>query len=213
MRTLRGRNHYGSGNLPPARNQPLSNGNKYRLQARLAGQCRAGCIRPLAWDTSVMARGQLEVTKTPVDELVAFETATRDLVGVALRSVEQLEVSLPQFRLLLALQEMGRSTSTDCAKALGVVGSSVTRLADRLHASGHLVRGSDPSNRSIVTLELTPQGRKLVKQVSTRRRRELSRVLDRIDPADRAACAAVLRTLHERFGDGYAEDLYNPMPL
>ena len=24
---------------------------------------------------------------------------------------------------------------------------------------------------------------------------------------------AVLRTLHERFGDGYAEDLYNPMPL
>ncbi len=156
---------------------------------------------------------QVATTKTPVDELVAFEVATRDLVGVALRSVEQLEVSLPQFRLLLTLSELGRSTSSDCARALGVVGSSVTRLADRLHNSGHLVRGTDPTNRSIVTLELTAQGRKLVKQVSTRRRRELSRVLDTIGADERAACAAVLRTLHDRFGDDYADDLYNPMPL
>ncbi|OMB96156.1 MarR family transcriptional regulator [Mycobacterium sp. NS-7484] len=145
------------------------------------------------------------MTKTAVDELLAFETATRDLVGVALRSLEQLEVSLPQFRLLAVLQERGRSTSTQCAKVLGVAGSSVTRLADRLHASGHLVRVADPSNRRIVALELTPQGRKLVKQAAVRRRRELSRVLDQIDPAERATCAAVLATLHERFDDGRTE--------
>lgn len=155
-------------------------------------------------------REQDEVTKAPVEELVAFEVATRDLVGVALRSVEQAEVSLPQFRLLLVLQELGRSTSTECAKALGVVGSSVTRLADRLHNSGHLVRGADPSNRSVVTLELTAQGRKLVRQVTARRRRELSRMLNGIDPAERAICAAVLGTLHERFGD---DDQHSSMPL
>lgn len=160
-----------------------------------------------------MARGQLEMVKTPVDELVAFEAATRDLVGVALRSVENLEVSLPQFRLLMVLADIGKSTSTDCAKALGVVGSSVTRLADRLDSSGHLVRGSDPSNRSIVTLELTPRGRKLVKQVATKRRRDLSRVLDRLDPTERAACASALRDLHELFSDSSTEDLYNPVPL
>ena len=34
------------------------------------------------------------------------------------------------------------------AEALGVAGSSVTRLADRLDASGHLVRGSDPGTMS-----------------------------------------------------------------
>lgn len=155
-------------------------------------------------------RDQDDVTKTSVDELVAFELATRDLVGVALRSVEQLEMSLPQFRLLLVLQQSGRSTSTECAKALGVVGSSVTRLADRLHTSGHLVRGTDSLNRSVVTLDLTAQGRKLVRQVTTRRRRDLSRVLDRLDPGDRAACAAVLHTLHERFG---GNDRHNPTPL
>jgi DNA-binding MarR family transcriptional regulator len=156
---------------------------------------------------------QIETTKTPVDELVAFEIATRDLVGVALRSIEQLEVSLPQFRLLLVLHELGRSTSTHCAQALGVAGSSVTRLADRLHASGHLVRGSNPSNRSVVTLQLSERGRKVVKQATARRRRELSRVLDHLDPAERAACAAALRRLHERLGDEYLDNLYKPMPL
>ena len=154
-------------------------------------------------------------TKTPLDELVAFEVATRDLVGVALRSLELLEgeVSLPQFRVLLVLQESGRCTSSQVAQALGLVGSSVTRLGDRLHASGYLVRGSEPSNRSVVTLELTDKGRKLVKQVIARRRRELSRVLDRLDPAQRAACAEGLRSLHERLGDGYAADRHGPMPL
>ncbi|MCV7236793.1 MarR family transcriptional regulator [Mycolicibacterium celeriflavum] len=140
--------------------------------------------------------------------MVAFEVATGDLVGVALRSVEQLDVSLPQFRLLLVLARAGRSTSSDCAKALGVVGSSVTRLADRLHARGYLMRGGDPANRSVVTLELTDKGRDVVRRVTAYRRRELRRVLDRIDPAERAACAAVLRTLHERFGN---DDRHNAM--
>ncbi|GJF15675.1 transcriptional regulator [Mycolicibacterium cyprinidarum] len=149
-------------------------------------------------------------TKTPLEELVAFEVATRDLVGVALRSVEQAGVSLRQFRLLLVLQQSGPLTSTACANALGVAGSSVTRLADRLNTTGHLTRGSDPRNRSVVTLELTAQGRKLVRQVTARRRRELSHVLNRIDPAERANCAAVLRSLHERFSD---DDQHNAIPL
>ncbi|MGV0592348.1 MarR family transcriptional regulator [Mycobacterium vulneris] len=156
---------------------------------------------------------QRDMTRTPVDELSAFEVATRDLVGVALRSVEQLELSLPQFRLLLVLQERGKSTSTECAQALGVVGSTVTRLADRLDASGHLVRGSDPTNRSVVTLSLTDRGRKLVRQVTTRRRRELSRVLDRLDPAERAACASALRSFHELLVDDDGDDLNRPIPL
>jgi DNA-binding MarR family transcriptional regulator len=93
-----------------------------------------------------------------------------------------------------------------------VVGSSVTRLADRLHASGHLVRGADPGNRSVVTLELTASGRRVVEQVTAHRRRELANVLDRLDPAERQACAAVLRRLHEMLGDG-SGDTHERLPL
>ena len=108
-----------------------------------AGPCDTRAVEPAA------------SSKTSAEELSAFEVATRDLVGVALSSVEQIEVSLSQYRLLLVLQSLGRASSTQCAEALGVAGSSVTRLADRLHASGHLLRGVDPDNRSAVTLELT----------------------------------------------------------
>lgn len=148
-------------------------------------------------------------------DLVAFEVATRDLVGVALRSLDVLdgEATLPQFRLLLVLHENGRSTSTQVAQALGVAGSSVTRLADRLHASGHVVRGAEPRNRSVVTLDLTAKGSDLVNDVNAARRRELSRVLDRLDPAARAACADGLRLLHDGLGDSYATDRRGPVPL
>lgn len=157
--------------------------------------------------------GRAEPTKAPVDELEAFEVAARDLVGMALRSVDRLELSLPQYRLLLVLSKLGRANSTQCAHALGVAGSSVTRLADRLHASGHLIRGTDPANRSVVTLELTESGRRLVRQVTARRRRELSSALGRLDPAERAACATVLRTLHELLGDEDTAGRYGSIPL
>ncbi|CCH78438.1 Regulatory protein, MarR [Nostocoides japonicum T1-X7] len=151
--------------------------------------------------------------RTSADELVAFEVATRDIVGLALRSVESLEVSLPQFRLLLVLHERGRASSTECAQALGVVGSSVTRLADRLDASGHLVRGRDPRNRSVVTLELTASGRRVVRKVTARRRRELGRMLDRLDPQERATCVGVLEKLHHLLGDAGVTDGRDLLPL
>jgi DNA-binding MarR family transcriptional regulator len=157
--------------------------------------------------------GKREPARTSADELAAFEAATRDLVGLALRSIENLEVSLSQFRLLLVLHELGRSSSTQCAQALGVVGSSVTRLADRLHASGHLVRGTDPDNRSVVTLELTDPGRKLVREVRSRRHQELSQVLDRLDPAERALCAATLDKLHRMLVDAQTDDRHDRLPL
>lgn len=157
--------------------------------------------------------GQEEPVKTSTDELAAFEDATRDFAGLALRSIEHVEVSLSQFRLLQVLSELGRSTSTQCARALGVVGSSVTRLADRLDASGHLVRGADPANRSLVTLELTDSGHRVVRQVITLRRREFSQVLDRLDPAERAMCAAVLQKLHHLLDNAETEDPRGQVPM
>lgn len=146
-------------------------------------------------------------------ELAAFEAATADLAGLALRSVENLDVSLPQFRLLLVLHDRGPTGSTQCAQALGVAGSSVTRLADRLHASGHLVRGTDPANRSVVTLELTEHGRRVVQEVVARRRRQFRRVLDRLDPADRSAATAALEKLHDLLGPDTADDARGHLPL
>ena len=66
------------------------------------------------------------------------------LAGVALRSLDVLDsaVTLPQFRLLAVLADLGPAPSGRAARALGLDPSTVTRLADRMVAAGHVARGT-----------------------------------------------------------------------
>jgi len=149
------------------------------------------------------------------EEIAAFQRATRDLIGVALHSLDAAGdgVSLPQMRVLLALADLGRCPSSKVAQTLGLGASSVTRLADRLIASGHVVRGGDPQHRSVVTLELSENGRQLVDRVLAWRYRELERLLSPIDPVLRAHAAEALGQMHAAAGDAYATELPGPVPL
>jgi DNA-binding MarR family transcriptional regulator len=144
-----------------------------------------------------------------------LQAATRVLAGVALRSLNVLDgaVSLPQFRVLTVLADLGRSRSVQVADGLGLDASTVTRLADRLVAAGYIVRGSDPGNRTVVTLELTGAGRDLVIQVMEWRRRELTRILGQLAPADRDTLTTSLRRLIDAAGEGYGAIRHGPVPL
>jgi DNA-binding MarR family transcriptional regulator len=144
-----------------------------------------------------------------------LQAATRVLAGVALRSVDVLggTVSLPQLRVLAVLGDLGRARSAQVARALGQDASTVTRLADRLVAAGHVVRGGEPGNRSVVTLELTASGRDLVTQVAHWRHQELTRILGQFTPRDRGALTALLRRLVEAAGEGYGPIPPGPFPL
>jgi DNA-binding MarR family transcriptional regulator len=135
----------------------------------------------------------------------ALQAATRVLAGVALRSLDMLggTVTLPQFRVLAVLADLGRTRSGRVARALGLEASTVTRLADRLVASGHVTRGSDPYHRGVVTLALTRDGRHLVDRVQGWRRGELSRILSSLASADREAATRALRQLVAAAGEGY----------
>ncbi|MGI8451937.1 MAG: MarR family transcriptional regulator [Streptosporangiaceae bacterium] len=66
------------------------------------------------------------------------------LAGVALRSLGVLNgtVTLPQFRMLAVLAGLGRPRSAEVARALGLDASTVTRLVDRLVATGHVTRAA-----------------------------------------------------------------------
>ena len=159
--------------------------------------------------------GAAEAADTDAAEVAELEMLTRALVGITLESLEVLggEVTLPQFRLLLAASTLGRAPSARLAEAAGVPASSVTRLADRLVAAGLLARGGDARSRSIVTVEITAAGRALAARVVARRHELLAAVLERMAPDERAAVAraAALFTAQsagaaERGGSG-------PLPL
>jgi DNA-binding MarR family transcriptional regulator len=137
------------------------------------------------------------------------------LAGVALRSLDVLddEVTLPQFRLLAVLADLGPVPSGHAARTLGLDPSTVTRLADRLVAAGHVTRGTDPRHRGVVTLELTASGQDLVGAAAAWRRRELARIMAQLTLHDQAAVTTALGLLVEAAGDEYGITAYNPVPL
>ena len=153
------------------------------------------------------AYGTTDLAGPPPEVVEIFQTATRVLVGLALRSMDVLggAVTLPQFRMLAVLADTGTARSSWVAAALGLKPSAVTRLADRMVAAGYVTRGSDPANRSVVTLALTVSGRDLVARGLGWRRQELGRILGQLEvPSDQLAAAAkALTALVEAVGEGY----------
>ena len=143
----------------------------------------------------------------------ALQQVTRDLLGLAVRSVDEVgEVSLPQMRLLFALHDEGQASCTHLAQVLGVSGSSVTRLADRLVVSGHVSRAGDPECRSRVLLALTDHGAEVIDAVLAWRSRELSRALRSLDGAAMASLTENLTVLHHALLQRH-HDLTGPVPL
>jgi DNA-binding MarR family transcriptional regulator len=134
----------------------------------------------------------------PLDRHIdALQRATRDLLAVAMRSVDEVtDLSMPQMRMLFALQDHGTLPSGALAHVLEVSGSSVTRLADRLCAGGYVRRSASAENRSLVLLSLTDVGRGAVEAVLRRRDDEFRDALAHLDPELRDQLAAGLTALH-----------------
>ena len=147
--------------------------------------------------------------------LEVLQAVTRVLAGVALRSLDVLHsaVTLPQFRLLAVLADLGPVPSGQAARTLGLDPSTVTRLADRMVAAGHVARGADPRHRGVVTLELTASGRGLVDASDEWRRQELARIMARLAPQQRAAVTDALGLLVGAAGDDYGISANRPVPL
>jgi DNA-binding MarR family transcriptional regulator len=144
-----------------------------------------------------------------------LQAATRMLAGVALRSLDALDsaVTLPQFRLLAVLADLGPMPSGQAARTLGLDPSTVTRLADRMVAAGHAARGTDPRHRGVVTLELTASGRNLVATADGWRHQELARIMARLTPAQQEAATTALGLLVTAAGDDYGITAHRPVPL
>ena len=148
-------------------------------------------------------------------DVTAFELLTRALIGIAVESLHAADeqVSLPQFRLLLALDGLGRVPSSKLAARLGLAASAITRMVDRLQQTGLVQRGTDPRSRSIVTVELTASGRHLVASVLDRRHERLAGVLDRMSPPHHAAAVRAAREFAGLSGDAIALGETGPVPL
>jgi DNA-binding MarR family transcriptional regulator len=137
------------------------------------------------------------------DQLVdAVLGASRALVAVAARSLDDLaeDVTLAQYRVLVELAARGPKRVAELACVLGVDRSTATRMCDRLVRKRLVARRRDSRDRRAVHVALTAGGRALVDRVTDRRREEISRVVVRMAPRDRAAVVRALRAFADAAG-------------
>jgi DNA-binding MarR family transcriptional regulator len=123
--------------------------------------------------------------------------AVRALVAVAVRSLaaSPVPVTLPQYRVLVTMAEDGPTRAAALAVRLGVDGSTVTRMCDRLLRDGLIVRRADRSDRRAVKVALSATGSAVVEAVRARRREEFASLLRAIPPEHRAGVVAALREI------------------
>lgn len=137
------------------------------------------------------------------DVVEAVLVASRVLVAVSVRSLSALDdgVTPTQFRSLVVLDGHGQINLNRLAEILDVNASTAMRTIDRLLAAGLVTRAENPGNRREVLLDLTDDGRRLVARVTSRRRREIGRIVTAIPQDERAALVRALRTFAEASGE------------
>src|SRR5579875_665383 len=118
------------------------------------------------------------------DVVDAVVTASRVLVGVAIRSINAVspEVTVAQHRALVILVSRGPQRIADLATLLGVDPSTATRMAERLERHGLAIRTADDDDRRVVRLTPTDDARSLVAQVTRKRRAEVREILGGMRP-------------------------------
>jgi DNA-binding MarR family transcriptional regulator len=94
-------------------------------------------------------------------------------------------VSTFQLRVLCVLDHEEGMNLRRLGRLLDSTASSVSRLCDRLEATGYVERRPSPVSRRELQLHLTAEGKALLAEVRARRERALRTVLDRMPAAAR----------------------------
>jgi DNA-binding MarR family transcriptional regulator len=144
----------------------------------------------------------------------AVLTASRLLVAISARSLAEVEerVTLPQFRMLVVLSTRGATKLVVLADLLRVAPSTAMRMVDRLIAAGLADRQTNPDNRRETRLRLTDEGRRTVEDVTARRRAEITAIVERLAPSQRATLVEALTAFNAAGGEPLAPSPGDPEP-
>ena len=149
----------------------------------------------------------------PQDATDAFVIASRALVSLAVRTIDEapVDVTLAQHRVLVLLAARGELAVGDIAVDLGVNPSNATRICDRLQRLGLISRTRSPQDGRVVVVELSSNGAALVKDVTARRRIEVKKVLDRMTPEQTTRVVDALKVFNRAAGEIEDQDWTTPL--
>ena len=104
-------------------------------------------------------------------------------------------MSLTSLSTLATLDRSGPRRVTDLAFIEGVAQPSMTTLVSALERSGLVERGSDPTDKRVALIALTPAGADLLRSRRRAGAEALMQLIDKLPPGESAALAAAIPAL------------------
>ena len=139
--------------------------------------------------------------------LDAFSAFRRALRRASRRPVELTSLTGAQLELVRLLRRRPGSSVAEAARELRVAANTVSTLVSSLVAAGVVVKATDPADRRVARLDLSPRARRSVEAWRDRRLELLEEALASLPAADSrrlAAARAPLERLAELLGEGDA---------
>ena len=150
------------------------------------------------------AQSQLD----PVDALAQLAFV---ITGMVERRAADAQLSIPAVRLLGVLRDR-EPTMQELARFLTLDKSSVTGLVDRAERRGLVARGPSPADKRAVLVRLTDDGRSLVTGAAGLFAADVTAMLDRLAPRDRAALSRLVTRLLAAHAADQGIDLFATLP-
>ena len=119
-----------------------------------------------------------------IAELRRLHAAMRSSKLHSAKPFMDLELTIPQLRVVFLLAESEPMSMSPLAQELGITVSGCTRLIDKLVRAGLVARSEDPSDRRAVFCALTDDGQALAERVRQSVPFERQEVLDRLTVED-----------------------------
>ncbi|MGP8125177.1 MAG: MarR family winged helix-turn-helix transcriptional regulator [Nitrososphaerales archaeon] len=126
----------------------------------------------------------------------------RDIYRTALKRLNARlaveNMTFPQYNVLLALGRNGPMQMSTLGEHMLVAPANVTGLIDRIEAKGFVRRRRDPHDRRLWVIELTEDGAKVYRTISSRFRQYARGLGSSLSPGELAAAVASLDKVRRR---------------
>jgi DNA-binding MarR family transcriptional regulator len=133
---------------------------------------------------------------TAIDETIAgYESLMQRLAGAHEPDFLEIDVTMPQAKLLYLLGASGDLHMSEIVHRLGVSLSTVSGLVDRIVDHGLATRRDDPADRRQVVVGLTPAGTAFIDRFRELNARQMRQLLEDLDDTDLALVREALIAL------------------
>jgi MarR family transcriptional regulator, organic hydroperoxide resistance regulator len=140
-----------------------------------------------------------EVLDSVVGELLSItplvrRNIQRKLVRTAFAQIEH-NITLPHLEIMMSLKNSGTQHIAGIGDTLQIPKPQMTHLVDRLETLKIATRQSDPADRRIVNIALTPRGRRIIDELDRVIRSSIREKLSGLTEKELGELSASLRKL------------------